>query len=547
MAADRAFQRPLPRLIEGFDHVDAETFPLAARKHVSDDARLIGRRRQRALAHAARARPADFADHDLLAGEVSDHALADCIDVIGGGPRRDRIVFPIGQDVDGDEIHRACELAIAQPELPHVGIGHRRLDPRLHAADRFAKHRRRHFAAQQHLVADDDRAHHVRKPVRQRDAGADLILRAVGVARHPQAKQHFQTVPLRDFGNLVEPEIDRIGANAIGHLRQLGEILFDLGGLDFGREIERRLRAAERRIGDAIELLAGTKRRRRHRHRGAEPPPCGKDNRGRQSEQTDRFMHLIRGVPRHAGSADMLRHFNQDHVGRWTTAVGLAISDVTGSRGMGRKSDPFGVQITQHVHRETTTTQTQPVRPCPFIVRLSLALLIAAGAAFIFPPAFAQSGDTKSRRQASCGPAGRCRQRSPAPGRRVRRSHPVGKRAGRQPGMRLARPPGGRADVAGRHGHRLPPPRPLRPVRLPRPPYPGGVPLRRPPGRQYRSENTPEPQCPGAFLLAKPDRRASDRSGTAAAAPASSGSRRPAAQNSASAPAAAGTPNKEAR
>src|SRR4051794_36514617 len=31
-----------------------------------------------------------------------------------------------------------------------------------------------------------------------------------------------------------------------------------------------------------------------------------------------------------------------------------------------------------------------------FYVRLSLALLITAGAAFTFPPAFAQTGDTKS-------------------------------------------------------------------------------------------------------------------------------------------------------
>ena len=292
MAADRALQRALPGLVEGFDHVDAETLPLAALEHIRDDARLIGRRRQRALAHAARARPADFADHNLLAGEVSDHAFANRIDVIGGVPRRDRIVFPIGQNVDGDEVHRGCELAIAQPELPYVGIGHRRLDPRLHAADRLAKHGRRHFATQQRLVADDDGAHHVREPVRQRNSGADLILRAVGVARHPQPQHHLEAMPLRDFGNLVETEIDRIGANAIGHLRQLGEILFDLGGLDFGREIERRLRAAERRIRNAIELLTAGKRRRRHRHRGAEPPPCGDDDRDRQSEQTDRFMHL---------------------------------------------------------------------------------------------------------------------------------------------------------------------------------------------------------------------------------------------------------------
>ena len=189
----------------------------------------------------------------------------------------------------------ACELAIAQPELPDVGVGHRHLDPRLHAADRFGQHRRRHLAAQQHFVADDDRAHDVRKPVRQRNAGADLILRAVGVARHPEAEQHFQAVPLRDLGNLVEAEIDRIGANAIGHLRQLREILLDLGGLDFGRKIER----ASARRGTAHRKRNRASRRESSGDGGigtarAEPPPSRDDDRGRQSEQTDRFMHPIR-------------------------------------------------------------------------------------------------------------------------------------------------------------------------------------------------------------------------------------------------------------
>src|SRR3954447_15342340 len=71
-----------------------------------------------------------------------------------------------------------------------------------------------------------------------------------------------------------------------------------------------------------------------------------------------------REQPRHSGSADTLRHFNQDHVERWTTATGLAISHVTGSRGMGRKSDPFGVQITLHACRKQQRSQlTGP--PCP--------------------------------------------------------------------------------------------------------------------------------------------------------------------------------------
>src|SRR5437868_9520903 len=90
----------------------------------------------------------------------------------------------------------------------------------------------------------------------------------------------------------------------------------------------------------------------------------------------------------------MLRHFNQDHVGRWTTATGLAISDVTGSRGMGRKSDPFGVQITKQAHRKQRDPNLTGLS-MSFYVRLSLPLLIAAGAAFTTRSTFAQSGDTK--------------------------------------------------------------------------------------------------------------------------------------------------------
>ena len=111
----------------------------------------------------------------------------------------DRIVLPVRQDVHGDEIHRARQLAIAQPELPDIGIGDRHFTLRLHARDVFAQGRRRHFTAQQRLVADDHRAHGVGKAVGERDAGGDLVLRAVGVARHPKPEQHFQPVPLRDL------------------------------------------------------------------------------------------------------------------------------------------------------------------------------------------------------------------------------------------------------------------------------------------------------------------------------------------------------------
>ncbi len=76
--------------------------------------------------------------------------------------------------------------------------------------------------------------------------------------------------------------------------------------------------------------------------------------------------------------------------------------------------------------------------------------------------------------------------------------------------MRLARPPRGRADVARRSRHRLPPSRSLRPVRLPRRPRPGGLPLPHP-LRRLRPEGPrhhEHPERPGARLL--------DQSGRAA-------------------------------
>ncbi len=138
-----------------------------------------------ALAHASGARPAEFADHDLLAGKIIGDVPADRRDMIGGLRSPDRIVLPVRQDVHGDEIDRARELAIANPELPDVGIGDRHFHLGLHARDVFAQGRNRNLAAQQRFVADDHRAHGVGiVGAGDRDAGGDLVLRAVRKARN---------------------------------------------------------------------------------------------------------------------------------------------------------------------------------------------------------------------------------------------------------------------------------------------------------------------------------------------------------------------------
>ncbi len=74
-------------------------------------------------AHPPLARPAGLADQDFLAGKRHRDLLADRIDMGGGVFRPDREILPIGQDVDGDEIDRVIDFAIAQPVFPDIGVG----------------------------------------------------------------------------------------------------------------------------------------------------------------------------------------------------------------------------------------------------------------------------------------------------------------------------------------------------------------------------------------------------------------------------------------
>ena len=136
-----------------------------------------------------------------------------------------------------------------------------------------------------------------------------------------------------------------------------------------------------------------------------------------------------------------------------------------------------------------------------------LALLIGSGGVF------AQSG-TPAPDQPGKPPAansGRRHQGQPAQDRRIRRGLAGHQRPGRQPGMRLARPPRGPPDVAGRPRYRLPAPRPLRPVRLPRRPRPGHLPLpdplRRPDRPQGRRNPVAAASMPAGSIRAPSPRR----------------------------------------
>jgi hypothetical protein len=93
-------------LVIGFDQIDPKPLLLGPCKHLLRHQGLVDRRRQRALAHPASAWPAELPDHDLLAREPRRDLTRDRDHVVRGVARRDWVVLPIRQEMDGHKIDR---------------------------------------------------------------------------------------------------------------------------------------------------------------------------------------------------------------------------------------------------------------------------------------------------------------------------------------------------------------------------------------------------------------------------------------------------------
>ena len=186
--------------------------------------------------------------------------------------------------MDGDVIDGRGNVPVAQPELPHIGIGHRHPHPRLDRPDCIGELGGRQVPAQQHLVADNHRPDRARIAVGQRNRGFELRPVLGRVIRDPKTLQNLQSELGRNAGDLFQPLVGRINPHAVGDPGEQAQILLDLGGRNEGSRIERGLGSPERRIGQAIELLAGLQRGLRHNNRLAEPRPYAGYDRHRYRE-----------------------------------------------------------------------------------------------------------------------------------------------------------------------------------------------------------------------------------------------------------------------
>ena len=116
------FELGLPGLVEGLHDIVDVTRLLGVRKKTAQETRLIRQRRLGPPIAPAVARPADLPDNDLLVRKCFlDLVVA--TDRIGYG-LFDGNAFPIGQQVDGDEVHMIRKLRIFEPDMPRFGRAH---------------------------------------------------------------------------------------------------------------------------------------------------------------------------------------------------------------------------------------------------------------------------------------------------------------------------------------------------------------------------------------------------------------------------------------
>jgi len=256
-------------------------FLLGHRDKTTNELGLVDPARQGCFTLATFAGPAGLADHHVFGREFVAEHLAYIRHMLQGEVDVRRIVFPVRQQVNGQEIHRRRDFRVLEPELPDIGIGDRLLDLAFDLVDQLRQLRAGDFLAQQRFVADDHRADHIRVGVGRGNQQVDFLFSVHRVAVDPGADHQLQTVLARQFRQGFKAG-HRIGADTFEARRQQGEVGVHAFRAQFERHVERRLILVERRVGGALQFV-----RRgcgiRQNHRFAEAVPEATE--GQQAEQ----------------------------------------------------------------------------------------------------------------------------------------------------------------------------------------------------------------------------------------------------------------------
>ena len=171
------------------------------------------------------ARPADFGDHDGLAGKGFLQAAELRERVVDRG--FDTHTFPVRQEVYADEVDVLGELRVRQPHVPRLRGADRLADGIARLIEIFLELLDGDIAAQDHLVTDDH-PYDIDMSAGELDRGIELGLVGVAVIVDPGADGDVDAVALGELRNIGQCAEVTVGADSERFAFQELEILVDL-------------------------------------------------------------------------------------------------------------------------------------------------------------------------------------------------------------------------------------------------------------------------------------------------------------------------------
>src|SRR5262249_23647706 len=251
-----------PGLIESLDDVVFDAEILGARNELADDLRLHDAAGIGELQIVAGARPAELGDYDALARIIEPQALVFSDRIVNDMLLRH--AFPVGKDVDGDEIDGRGEFRVIAPRAPDFAGGHRHRDFAFHAFDDVDQLVDTELVPEDRFVTDDDRAD-VPVLARELDRVLDLTFVALRIFIDPRADGDPDAELGGNGGHELKPARGRVGPDRPrvrrDHLQVSTDLL--LGGA--GAAV-RLVAGVERRKGEAVELAVDYRRGRALAH-----------------------------------------------------------------------------------------------------------------------------------------------------------------------------------------------------------------------------------------------------------------------------------------
>ena len=123
IAAHCPFLDAFPWLVKGLNQVVLPMFLFGQGNEAPDKTGLVFQTGQRPFPHPSLGRPAGFADDDFFVRDFLAELFPDLFDMGHGRADRDRVILPVGQDMDHDKIADRSHLWMLKPKLPDIGIG----------------------------------------------------------------------------------------------------------------------------------------------------------------------------------------------------------------------------------------------------------------------------------------------------------------------------------------------------------------------------------------------------------------------------------------